>query len=785
VENDAPAGNSDRHNCLLIDGVGNLMDNKRGYEVPELGTADCTGAVDSDYGHIIEAVMGGIYQPVTNYSRYMFVIRNKMYVITVDELDSGHTSDFRVFPGINTAKQSSDLYTNSMTRFELIYPSSGYTSSEASHPIDITTSSNKIMFLTHPNPSGVSFSKSYPGNLAKLTVGSDTIIYNPTGGSYSESGISGNAKLFAQRTGGAIICKATSATGSQYGLSCSAATSMSVSGRKAQIFVYGTGNYTVTVTSPYGTDAFANVPAGQTVSKVLTGLGTAPPVADFIAVPTEGWNTYVAPEFVSFSTGWITDYLWEFGDGEWSTDLAPHHKYVSAGLYSIKLTVAGPGGTSSMTKEKYITIKDFGNYSWPDYVLTQPDFAVFTSALQSIEASQTQFYTEKPEWCHNGSWTPWCDVVTSLCGHGGGGRILFGFSNTTVYGNWDGRIDPIKTWGDSNNKYDFIGDNLIIDGQDKNVGFYYNGTLDCGQAENQQAFRLHGVDNIVKNIRWERFPDGIHMRHGMRMLMEGVNNSVVCEDTMTANGVSGSCVACTSRNCTFGASTDKTFMNSTAEGWRGLAPSLLVISGMHSTDGTQPIRVGSDDKSSMTIVRNSTFLGNSAGPRFGGNQSTIIFENNYSSTQKGNDGGLRIGEQVRCIVRHNTLENCGGYGIWCHGTGAYARIENNIITGNDKDGVEALGESSYDLGGGSVEVFWTKNPASMYGIGPGGTAAPSCGRNTITGNGLYDLRNGIDGTPQPEVKAENNFWDHSTVSEVLSSDVSGNVDVDPLGVNIN
>jgi len=806
--NKQPQGNTDAHNCLLIDGLGGAMDDQRGYQAYALATTDCIGAVDSDYGHALDEVMGGIYSTITSgndgYHRYMLVLRDPMYVLIADELESGHTANFIFHTELPITKVSESLYTSNMSRNELLYPASGFTATGLSD-ISITTTSPQLLWMTHANPSGVTFNKSYPGNLCVATIGADTVVYNPTGGNYTQGSISGNAKIFAQRTGNALIVKATSATGAQYGVSCTAAVNMSVKGRKASIYVYGTGSQTVTVTSPYGTDAFANVPAGQTIAKVLTGLGVAPPVADFMAIPTSGWNTYIAPEFVSYSSGWITDYLWEYGDGEWSTEVAPHHKYATAGIYTIKLTVAGPGGSSSATKANYITINDFGNYNWPDYILTSPSTAwtAFTSALTSIEASQTEFYTQKPEWCHNGSWTPWCDVVTSLCGHGGGGRILFNFSNTTVYGNWDDRIDPIKTWGDSNGKYDWVGDNLIVDGEDKNINIYYNGAQGCSQLENKSALRIHGVDNIVRNIGWTAFPDGIHGRHGMRILLEGITNMVVCEDTMTFNGVGGACMYCTSRNNTFGASNDKTQMYLTADGWRQQGPASAVICGMHSTDASQSIRMTSSEggRKAILVVRNSWFGGSAQGPRFGGKMDDnppnglsgafCIFENNYSTTTKGGScGGMRIGEGIHMIVRNNILENSNSYGVYTYSDGASVRFEHNIFRNNAEGGVitgsnDTAENINYDLGGGLVDV-WEIDPAgTFYGASAAARAAvPSCGQNTFQGNGVADLINNIAVSPQPVVKAENNFWDHSDVASVLANDVSGNVDVDPLGVDL-
>jgi len=807
------------HSVSLIDGHNNFMGVRgaRGYEVPEFITADCIGAVDSTYGHAIDAVMGGIYGAFDNlddYHRYFFVLEDPLCVLVADDVESGHTIDFWNYKEQNVTKVSDDVYTSASpsARYELLWPQSGYIASLAGDYMKITTTGQYLLWMVHTAPEGVSFSKSFSGGKVTATIGSNTVVYNPAGSSYTGTP-SGNAILFAQKTGGAVIFKATSATGSQYGLSCNVRANLSASGRKAQIYVYGTGTQTVTVTSPYGTDTFAGVPAGQTVSKVLTGYSAAPPVADFVAIPLVGWNEYIAPEFISFSSGWITDYLWEFGDGEWSTEMAPHHKYQSAGIYTIKLTVAGPGGSSSVTKSNYITINDFANYNWPDYILTSPSFASFTSALESIEASQTVFYTEKPEWCNNGKWTPWCDVVTTLQGHGGGGRILFAFSNTTIEGNWDTRIDPIKTWGDSNGKYDWVGDQLIIDGEDKNVTFHYSGSIDCGQAENNQALRIHGCDNIVRNIGWVRFPDGIHMRHGMRMLFEGLWNPVVCEDTMSMNGVGGACQYCTSRNNTFGTSADKTQMYNTAEGWRGLGPGYAVICGMHSTDASQAIRMTSSEGGtrSILIVRNSHFEGNAQGPRFGGKMDSkppegamgafSIFENNYATTTKGGScGGMRIGEGIHMIVRKNIFENSSSFGVYTYSSGAFVRFEQNMFINNESGGVttsitEGM-DINYDLGGGLVDV-WEIDPAgSFYGASAAArTAVPSCGQNTFQDNGAgLGLINEISDSPQPTVKAENNFWKYTsggqvltrtTVAAVLANDVTGSVDVDPLGIDPN
>ncbi len=273
ARNNIPYGGSNQHNCLTIDGKLQIMKgdgSTRGWQVPALAGTDCIGAVDSDYGHALDAIIGTAYPAgtVDNYHRYLFVIRDPMYVLVVDELEPGHTIAFNCYAESGASKQAEGLYTSSRARYELMYPQSGFTSSSGTAPIVLTTTSPQLMFLAHANPSGVSVTKSYSGGQMIATIGQDNIVYNPSGGTYSQGDISGNAKLFAERAGGALIFMATEAAGSEYGVSCSAAVNMSVSGNKASIYVYGSGTYMVTVASPFGPDTF-NIEAGQTVFKEL------------------------------------------------------------------------------------------------------------------------------------------------------------------------------------------------------------------------------------------------------------------------------------------------------------------------------------------------------------------------------------------------------------------------------------------------------------------------------------------------------------------------------------
>lgn len=80
-----------------------------------------------------------------------------------------------------------------------------------------------------------------------------------------------------------------------------------------------------------------------------------PPVANFTATPTSGTKP-LAVQFTDMSTGDITSRYWDFGDGGTSTSVNPSHTYSNAGLYSVSLTVNGPGGNHTKAITNYITV---------------------------------------------------------------------------------------------------------------------------------------------------------------------------------------------------------------------------------------------------------------------------------------------------------------------------------------------------------------------------------------------------------------------------------------------
>lgn len=112
-------------------------------------------------------------------------------------------------------------------------------------------------------------------------------------------------------------------------------------------------------------------PGSYTVALTVTGLGGAdtvtqtdyitvyePVQADFSASPTDG----IAPlsvHFTNLATGDYDTCLWAFGDGSSSGECNnPEHLYTAGGVYTVTLTVSGPGGTDSFTRGSYVAVYD-------------------------------------------------------------------------------------------------------------------------------------------------------------------------------------------------------------------------------------------------------------------------------------------------------------------------------------------------------------------------------------------------------------------------------------------
>jgi len=79
-----------------------------------------------------------------------------------------------------------------------------------------------------------------------------------------------------------------------------------------------------------------------------------PPVAGFSVDPSISCDGVV--QFQDLSSFIPDSWIWQFGDGEFSTDQNPEHTYTESGFYTVSLTVQNEFGQDEITIEDVITI---------------------------------------------------------------------------------------------------------------------------------------------------------------------------------------------------------------------------------------------------------------------------------------------------------------------------------------------------------------------------------------------------------------------------------------------
>jgi rhamnogalacturonan endolyase len=100
---------------------------------------------------------------------------------------------------------------------------------------------------------------------------------------------------------------------------------------------------------------------GLTVNGSIAVVSVLPPapVAGFSGAPTNLFATQTVT-FTDASTGSITNWVWNFGDGNAVTNISNAnalHTYAAAGSYTVTLMVSGPGGSSTNARANFVVVK--------------------------------------------------------------------------------------------------------------------------------------------------------------------------------------------------------------------------------------------------------------------------------------------------------------------------------------------------------------------------------------------------------------------------------------------
>lgn len=138
----------------------------------------------------------------------------------------------------------------------------------------------------------------------------------------------------------------------------------------AELATLPKGSVEVNVTNQAGSWALVYVAGAPASRYAEDGTMTFDDVADFgpgvlqpaVGIYGERRTEAYPPLLVTFTNQSRGDYdtcAWTFGDGGTSTICSnPTYTYATKGVYTVALTVSGPGGTHTQTRVQYIRVQD-------------------------------------------------------------------------------------------------------------------------------------------------------------------------------------------------------------------------------------------------------------------------------------------------------------------------------------------------------------------------------------------------------------------------------------------
>jgi autotransporter-associated beta strand protein len=100
--------------------------------------------------------------------------------------------------------------------------------------------------------------------------------------------------------------------------------------------------------------------SGANVILTIATASTPPPVAGFAALTSTNIFVTQSVTFTNLSTGSITNWVWNFGDGTIVTNVTGanvSHQYNSVNSYTVSLTAVGAGGSNGATNNNYVVVK--------------------------------------------------------------------------------------------------------------------------------------------------------------------------------------------------------------------------------------------------------------------------------------------------------------------------------------------------------------------------------------------------------------------------------------------
>jgi PKD repeat protein len=144
-------------------------------------------------------------------------------------------------------------------------------------------------------------------------------------------------------------------------------------------------------------------------NEIRVSIPSTAPVPAFSASPTSG-TAPLAVTFTNQSTGQVTTWLWDFGDGTTSSAQAPAHTYANPGSYTPKLTASGPGGTATKTATTPISVGTGGTTGQPSQIILDNGVRTSSSGSWCVSTATGAYGTNSRYSCGSGldtyRWTP-------------------------------------------------------------------------------------------------------------------------------------------------------------------------------------------------------------------------------------------------------------------------------------------------------------------------------------------------------------------------------------------
>nr|WP_319372973.1 right-handed parallel beta-helix repeat-containing protein [uncultured Methanobacterium sp.] len=466
-----------------------------------------------------------------------------------------------------------------------------------------------------------------------------------------------------------------------------------------------------------------------------------PPVANF-TVDTSSGTAPLTVHFTDTSTNHPTSWMWNFGDGNSSTEQNPTHTYNAWGIFNVTLTVNNSGGGSSEVKTGFINVLGsvFNSRTNSSYVSIQGAIDDVSTLAGDIIIVNVGNYTENvvvnknlvlsalgfvnisalnsssPVFLVTGSGSG--STIAGFVISGGSCGVCFGdadncnISNNTIQNNLEG----VLIQGDSDN-------NLVEGNVIRNST--WNGVLISGSLSNQNRI----INSEISG-------------NGQGITLSGAVNNLVLGNNVTGNGWAGIWL--------YGASNNVIGIFNVVSG--NMEGIVLQNYSMFNNVTGNVIR---DNAWNGVLVPDASSTGNR------------IVNNTEVS---GNDVGIKLYYATLNVVEGNNVTGNDWAGIWLYNA-TYNTIGNaNTVSGN-QEGIVLQNNANNNVISGNIVRNNTWNGILI----PDATCSGNViSQNTeISGNNIgIDLFHAIGNTVQGNNASANNWagiWVYNAVNNTINS----------------